>query len=103
MIAPIRVARVPVAAIKIEQLAPSAPVVRLAGVAVHALPGTASIARFDVPMPAGTWIIAHGLGRLPVAQLFSLSGEQVFTDLIIDAVHITATFGTPTAGFVLAA
>lgn len=58
--------------------------------------------RFDVLAPAGTWIIPHAFGRAPTAQVFLLSGEQIAADVLVDAVHITVVFASPTAGFVLA-
>lgn len=57
--------------------------------------------RFDVSA-AGTWTIVHGLGRAPQVQAFLASGEQIQTDIFVDAVHIVVIFASPTAGFVLA-
>ena len=58
--------------------------------------------RFDVVSPAGTWTITHGLGRVPAVQVFLASGEAILPDITVDATHITATFASPRAGFVLA-
>lgn len=63
--------------------------------------GSGSVTRFNVAS-AATWIVPHLLGREPIAQVFLASGEQIFPDVTVDPVHITVTFASPQAGFVLA-
>ena len=67
---------------------------------VQGSPGTPL--RFDQAL-AGTWIIAHGLGRCPIVQVFLDGGEQIAADVTVDEVHITVAFANPAQGFVLAA
>ena len=63
---------------------------------------TSAPSRFDVTSAAATWTIPHGLGRAPMAECFSPSGERLFPDVFVDSLHITAVFAAPTMGFVLA-
>jgi hypothetical protein len=51
---------------------------------------------------AGTWIIPHLLGRIPIVQVFLPNGELVNTDVSADEININVMFAMPTAGFVLA-
>lgn len=80
-----------------------AAVTRNPSMPIAAIVGTsgAAPARFD-QASAGTWIITHGLGRVPMVQVFDPAGNVILTDIVADSVHITATFATPQAGFVLA-
>ena len=78
---------------------PSMPIAALIG--PQGPPGT-GVLRFDIALPTGTWIFAHGLGRVPMAQCFLASGEQVFPDVVADATHITVTHAAPQSGFILA-
>lgn len=66
-------------------------------------PAGSGTIRFNQVAPAGTWIIPHGLGREPTAQVFLASGEMILPDVTVDATHITITHASPQAGFVLAA
>lgn len=59
-------------------------------------------ARIDVTA-AATWILSHDLGRVPLVQVFLASGELVVADVVADDAHVTVTFPTATAGFVLIA
>ena len=56
--------------------------------------------RIDVAA-AATWILAHGLGRVPLVQAFLPGGELIATDVTADATHVTLVFPSPIAGFVL--
>lgn len=57
--------------------------------------------RIDASL-ASTWILSHGLGRVPSVQVFLSGGEAVLTDVIATDTQITVTFPTPQQGFVLA-
>ena len=57
--------------------------------------------RFDVVAPAGTWVIAHGLGYAPIAEVYDAAGNYILADKLVDATYITVTFGSPSVGFVL--
>jgi hypothetical protein len=63
-------------------------------------PGSTSL-RFDVVTPAGVWIVPHGLGRAPAAQVFINGGELVLTDVFSDAAAVTVTFASPQAGHLI--
>lgn len=91
--------RGPVGMLPAVQRNPSAPIASVIGPQGPAGSGTV---RFDVTSPAGTWIIPHGLGRAPAVQLFDDAGNAIISDVTVDSVHITATFGQPQAGFLLA-
>lgn len=56
--------------------------------------------RIDAPL-ASTWILNHGLGRLPMAQVFLGSGEQVLADVDATSTTVTVTHASPQSGFVL--
>jgi hypothetical protein len=79
-----------------------AAVTRNPSMPIAAIIGTSGAAptRFD-QASAGTWIIAHGLGRVPTVQLFDPVGNMILTDVVADSTQITATFATPQAGFAL--
>ena len=64
-------------------------------------PGKFEPVRFDAPLSA-TWIIPHGLGRIPMVQIYLSSGELVMTDVVATQTTITVTFNQPVQGFVLA-
>ena len=64
--------------------------------------GGGSSVRFNIASPAATWIILHGLGRSPGAQIFLASGESVIADIFCDDIHITVTFANPQTGYVIA-
>lgn len=57
--------------------------------------------RLDATL-SSTWILTHGLGRVPTVQVFLASGEAVLTDLAATTSQITVTFPSPQQGFVLA-
>jgi hypothetical protein len=57
--------------------------------------------RLDAPL-AGTWTLAHGLGRIPTVQVFLSSGEAAISDVHVDLVNVVVTWATPQQGFVLA-
>lgn len=48
-------------------------------------------------VPSGSWVIAHGLGRLPNVAVY-VSGELVETDVVATSSTVTVTFPSPTAG-----
>jgi hypothetical protein len=79
-----------------------AAVTRNPSLPIAAIIGTSGAAptRFD-QAAAGTWIIAHGLGRVPIVQIFDPSGNVILTDVVADSSLLTITFATPQAGFVL--
>lgn len=57
--------------------------------------------RLDAAL-ASTWVLNHGLGRVPTAQVYLSSGEAVLSDLSATTTQITVTFPSPQQGFVLA-
>jgi hypothetical protein len=57
--------------------------------------------RFDAAL-ASTWVLSHGLGRVPTVQVYLATGETVLTDVAATTSQITVTFPSPQAGFVLA-
>lgn len=57
--------------------------------------------KIDAPL-AGTWTLPHGLGRIPMVQVFLLDGEAVISDFHVDATNIVVTWASPTQGYVLA-
>jgi hypothetical protein len=57
--------------------------------------------RLDATL-AATWVLSHGLGRVPTVQVYLGSGESVLTDIAATTTQITVTFPSPQAGFVLA-
>lgn len=57
--------------------------------------------RLDAAL-ASTWVLNHGLGRVPTAQVYLSSGENVLSDLSATTTQITVTFPSPQQGFVLA-
>jgi hypothetical protein len=50
---------------------------------------------------AATWVLSHGLGRVPTVQVYLATGEAVLTDVATTS-QITVTFPSPQQGFVLA-
>lgn len=56
--------------------------------------------RLDAPL-AGTWVLPHPLGRVPVAQVLLASGENVIADLVATPSAVTVVFAAPQEGFVL--
>lgn len=72
------------------------------GVPGPAGPSGSAPTRYDVTDPAGTWTILHGLGHRPIAEVHTADGERLLADLTVDETYIVVTFGSPTAGFVLA-
>lgn len=57
--------------------------------------------RLDAAL-ASTWVLSHGLGRVPTVQVYLTSGEAVLSDLFATTTQITVTFPSPQQGFVLA-
>lgn len=57
--------------------------------------------RFDA-VPASTWVLSHGLGRVPTVQVYLATGESVLSDITATTSQITVTFPSPQTGFVLA-
>jgi hypothetical protein len=57
--------------------------------------------RLDAAL-AATWVLSHGLGRVPTVQVYLSTGEAVVTDLAATTSQITVTFPSPQQGFVLA-
>ncbi len=51
---------------------------------------------------AATWVLSHGLGRVPTVQVYLSTGEAVLTDVAATTSQITVTFPSPQQGFVLA-
>lgn len=82
------------------QRKPEAPIAAIVGPSGGPGPAGAPV-RIDASL-AATWILPHGLGRVPMVQAFLASGELIGADVVADASAITVTFGQPTAGFVLA-
>lgn len=59
--------------------------------------------KFDITVSSGTWIVSHGLGRLPYAvQVFLTSGEFIQPDISISTTQITVVLASPNTGFILA-
>lgn len=54
---------------------------------------------------AATWILPHGLSRIPMVQVFigdaSSGGEDVIADVAATDTTVTITHASPQAGFVL--
>ena len=57
--------------------------------------------RLDAAL-ASTWVLSHGLGRVPTIQIYLSTGEAVLTDVAATTSQITVTFPSPQQGFVLA-
>jgi hypothetical protein len=57
--------------------------------------------RLDAAL-ASSWVLSHGLGRIPTVQIYLTSGEAVLSDVTATTSQITVTFPSPQAGFVLA-
>ncbi len=57
--------------------------------------------RLDAAL-AATWVLGHGLGRVPTVQVYLPSGEAVLADIAATISQITVTFPSPQTGFVLA-
>jgi hypothetical protein len=57
--------------------------------------------RIDAAL-ASTWVLSHGLGRVPTVQVYLTTGEAVLTDVTATSSQITASFPSPQQGFVLA-
>jgi hypothetical protein len=57
--------------------------------------------RFDISTPNGTWVVAHGLSRVPAATVYLATGEMALADVTADPTHVTVTFAEPHSGFVL--
>lgn len=62
--------------------------------------GSSAPTRFDFAS-AGTWIMTHGLGRMPMAFVYLANGELVIADEAATATTLTITHAQPQAGFVL--
>ena len=60
------------------------------------------VVQFTVGSAASTWIIPHGFGRRPLAQVYLSTGEAVIADVSVDTVNITVSFSSPQTGYVLA-
>lgn len=59
--------------------------------------------KFDITAASASWIVYHGLGRIPAAvQAFLTSGELIHPDIIIDSQKITVVLANPSTGFLLA-
>lgn len=63
--------------------------------------GGSGAQRYDVSL-AGTWIINHDLGRIPIVHVYIGSGELVIADVTASDTQITVVFGSPQQGFVMA-
>lgn len=63
--------------------------------------GSGQPVRFDVSY-SSSWLISHGLMRVPTVQVFLTTGEHVLVDFVADDTYITIQFPTPQQGFVLA-
>lgn len=57
--------------------------------------------RLDAAL-AATWVLNHGLGRVPSVQVYLSTGENVLSDIAATTSQITVTFPSPQQGFVLA-
>lgn len=61
--------------------------------------------RIDATL-SSTWILSHGLGHIPMVQVFLTAagsgGEQAIADVEATATTITVTHASPQSGFVLA-
>jgi hypothetical protein len=51
---------------------------------------------------ASTWVLGHGLGRVPTVQVYLNTGEAVLSDVAATTTQITVTFPSSQQGFVLA-
>jgi hypothetical protein len=82
---------------------PSQPrVIRVAPVIGTSSGGGGSIpVRIDQIAPAGTWILTHALGRMPLADVYLSSGEQMEADVNVTLTQVTVTFAAPQSGFVI--
>lgn len=91
------------AAIERESNAPIAAIVGPPGPQGPQGPAGAGSAplRLDASL-SSTWILTHGLGRVPTAQVYLSSGETVLADVSATTTQITVTFPAPQQGFVLA-
>lgn len=56
--------------------------------------------RFDVSSQA-TWIITHGLARVPIVEVYLASGEKILADVFSTTTTVTVTHSQSTAGFVI--
>lgn len=60
--------------------------------------------RIDATL-SSTWILSHGLGHIPMVQVFldaaGSAGEQAIADVEASATTITVTHASPQSGFVL--
>ena len=45
-----------------------------------------------------SWVIAHGLGRVPGVSIYLMSGEEIETDVFADASTVNIVFPAATAG-----
>lgn len=63
-------------------------------------PGVALAYRYDQTAPSASWVIAHGLGRAPLVDVFLANGEQVEADVTATATTISVVFAAATTGFV---
>jgi hypothetical protein len=57
--------------------------------------------RHDFPNPTGQWTAVSGLPGIPSVSLYSLSGEQMLTDVSVVGTLVTVTWAEPTAGFLI--
>jgi hypothetical protein len=64
------------------------------------VPGIALAYRHDQTAPSASWVITHGLGRVPLVDVFLASGEQVEADVTCSSTTISVAFAAATTGFV---
>lgn len=48
--------------------------------------------------PSASWIIPHGLGRIPLVQVRNAAGEVVYPDVFADARSVSIVFANPATG-----
>lgn len=59
--------------------------------------------RLDVPAASASWILTHGLGRVPIVAVYLANGEQVIANVFATSTTITVAFADAQTGFVIAA
>lgn len=58
--------------------------------------------RIDASL-AGTWVLPHTLGHVPLVQVYLSTGEAVLADVVATSTTITVAFATPQQGFIIIA
>ena len=82
-----------------DPLNPAVMVIGPPGAAGAQGPAGATV-RFDFTASA-TWIATHGLGRIPLVQVYLASGEAVLAEISATTTNITITHAVPQTGFAL--